>query len=856
MRSLLAVATLAGSFTIAGQKASADGTIVETQRVAGDAANAGIGDPYGIAVAANGDIYAADRAAHRIVKFAPGEANWTLVTAPTGAGEGLDQVFNPTSLMFNAAGDLIISDSGNNRILRWVLGASSATVLAGNGAGADLDQLSSPGQVSFGADGEMYVADSGNNRVMRFDTFGAGTTGTVVAGGNGEGVAPNQLSFPAGVHVDQSGSNPNIYISDSNNQRIMMWIQGDTAGTVVAGTTGVVGFDSTHLSTPQELTFDGTDIYVSDRDNCRVAIVQNDGTLATVAGTVDLDGAPVCDWVSSSVWAPNAAKFFGGQLYIAEYGRISRWDAWDLSGGVVLLGNTSMPNTIVGPYGDAKALQIGPDGGVYVADSEVVRLINPNGGVSSIQIDGRGVGTGLNTIGYAGGVYVDADGSVYIADTGRNRVVKWVLGEAAGVLVAGQEVFVNGAGLDQLSSPIGIDVAADGSVYIADFNNHRVMRWAVGATEGTVVAGGTAGAGLDQLQYPYDAKIGSDGSLFVSDFGNDRVMKYQYDANTDTFASTGSVVAGGNGAGVAANQLGKPQFIALDSADGVYATSAHTSAVSYWAAGAAAGTTVFGNDMVGRPLGIDVDQSGRAWVMDMHQAGVVTQVIDANIAFGTVTAPALGDDPITMPITARTGAYPTLSTNSPTVCDIQSGKVRLLAAGTCSVTATMNDFLWKTTTATTSFSVTAPTTTTAPPTTEPPTTTVPPTTPPTTEPPTTTVPPTTPPTTTPPTTVAPPVTTPPTTTPAPAGKVLSVKCGAAGKYVKCTASKPAGIKKSVKVLYQVVCTNGKFVKSVAVKSAASKVTLTVKTVKGKWTCTATAISGATRWSKSARVTTR
>jgi hypothetical protein len=86
--------------------------------------------------------------------------------------------------------------------------------------------------------------------------------------------------------------------------------------------------------------------------------------------------------------------------------------------------------------------------------------------------------------------------------------------------------------------------------------------------------------------------------------------------------------------------------------------------------------------------------------------------------------------------------------------------------------------------------------------------------------------------------------------------VLSVKCGAAGKYVKCTASKPAGIKKSVKVLYQVVCTNGKFVKSVAVKSAASKVTLTVKTVKGKWTCTATAISGATRWSKSARVTTR
>lgn len=555
MRSLLAVATLAGSFTIAGRQASAEGTIVETQRVAGDAASAGIGDPYGIAVAPNGDIYAADRAANRIVKFAPGETNWTLVTAPTGAGAGLDQVFNPTSLTFDSSGRLIISDSGNNRILRWVLGASSATVLAGNGAGAGLDQLSSPGQVAFGADGEMYVADSGNNRVMRFDTLGAGSTGTVVAGGNGDGNASNQLSFPVGVHVDQTGSNPNIYISDTNNQRIMMWVQGDTTGTVVAGTTGVVGFDSTHLSTPQELTFDGTDIYVSDRDNCRIAVLQNDGTLAAVAGNADADGAPVCDWVTSSVWAPIAAKFYGGQIYIAEYGRISRWDKWDLSGGVVLMGNTALPTPIVSPYGDASAMQIGPDGGVYVADADVVRLINPNGGISSIMVDGRGVGAGLNTIGYAGGVFVDGEGSVYVTDTGRNRVVKWVLGATSGILMAGQENGADGTSVAHLSSPRGMDVAADGSVYVADFANHRIMRWAVGATQGTVVAGGSYGAGLNQLQYPYDVKLGSDGSLFVSDFGNDRVMKFQYDANTDTFAANGSIVAGGNGAGVRLTSL-------------------------------------------------------------------------------------------------------------------------------------------------------------------------------------------------------------------------------------------------------------------------------------------------------------
>lgn len=857
MRSLLAVATLAGSFTIAGRSASAEGTIVETQRVAGDAASAGIGDPYGIAVAANGDIYVADRMASRIVKFAPGATNWTLVTAPTGAGDGLDQVFNPTSLTFNAAGDLIISDAGNNRILRWVLGASSATVIAGGSGGAGLDQLLLPGQVAFGANGEMYVADSGNNRIMRFDSFGAGVSGTVVAGGNGDGNASNQLSFPLGVHVDQTGADPNVYISDTNNQRVVMWVQGDTTGTVVAGTTGVVGFDSTHFSTPQELTFEvtesGTNIYVADRDNCRIALIQGDGTLATVAGNYDIDGNPVCDWVTSSVWAPLSAKIYGGQLYISEYGRISRWDKWDLSGGVVLMGATALPTPIVSPYGDASAMQIGPDGGAYVADGDVVRLINPNGGISSIFIDGRGAGTGLNTIGYAGGLLVDAEGSVFISDSGRNRVVKWALGATEGVLVAGQASGVAGPGVSQLDSPRGIDVGSDGSVYVADFGNHRVVRWANGATEGTVVAGGTAGAGLDQLQYPYDVKVGSDGSLYVADFGNHRVMKFQYDANTDSFATTGSVVAGGNGAGVAPNQLGNPQYIAVDSSDGVYASSAQTASVKYWAAGSSVGTLVFGNDTVGRPLGIDVDPSGRAWVMDMHQYGVVTQVIDANLAFGAVTAPVFGDDPITMPLTARVGAYPVLSTSTPAVCDIQSGKVRLLAAGTCSVTATMNDFLWKNTSVSTSFAVTAPTTTTtAPTTTTPPTTVAPPDT---TTPPTTVAPPTT---TTPPTTVAPPTTTTPPTTvaPVPAGKTLSAKCVASGKYVKCTASKPSGIAKTTKVLYQVVCTNGKYVKSAAVRSAATRVTLTAKTVKGTWTCTATAISGSSRWTKSARVTTR
>ncbi|CAF1578568.1 unnamed protein product, partial [Rotaria magnacalcarata] len=66
--------------------------------------------------------------------------------------------------------------------------------------------------------------------------------------------------------------------------------------------------------------------------------------------------------------------------------------------------------------------------------------------------------------------------------------MKWVEGAKEGVVVAGGQ----GAGnaLTQLSHPFGLFVDTLGTLYVADWGNHRVMRWTQGAKQATVIAGG------------------------------------------------------------------------------------------------------------------------------------------------------------------------------------------------------------------------------------------------------------------------------------------------------------------------------------------------------------------------------
>ena len=148
--------------------------------------------------------------------------------------------------------------------------SSSGVVIAGNnGAGSASNQLNNPMGIFIDVNNAsiLYVVDSGNHRVQQW-TIGA-SSGTTIAGTTGVGgSALNQLNTPRSIIGDSDG---NLFISDTNNHRIVMWTRGATAGVVVAGTNGVAGSLSTTLNFPNGITFDADkNLYVADSNNFRI----------------------------------------------------------------------------------------------------------------------------------------------------------------------------------------------------------------------------------------------------------------------------------------------------------------------------------------------------------------------------------------------------------------------------------------------------------------------------------------------------------------------------------------------------------------------------------------------------------
>ncbi|CAF3578661.1 unnamed protein product [Rotaria sp. Silwood1] len=103
-------------------------------------------------------------------------------------------------------------------------------------------------------------------------------------------------------------------------------------------------------------------------------------------------------------------------------------------------------------------------------------------------------------------------------------------GAKQGIVVAGGQG--KGDGLTQLSSPQGVVVDPLGTVYVADWGNDRIMRWPQGATQGSVIVGGNGKGGQsNQLNWPIGLSFDRDGNLYVVDLGNDRVQKFNIESN-------------------------------------------------------------------------------------------------------------------------------------------------------------------------------------------------------------------------------------------------------------------------------------------------------------------------------------
>lgn len=129
-------------------------------------------------------------------------------------------------------------------------------------------------------------------------------------------------------------------------------------------------------------------------------------------------------------------------------------------------------------------------------------------------------------------IHLDEDrDALYVTDNNNNRIQKFIIGgNGTGVTVAGN--LVSGTGLHQLYQPAGICVTRDGQIlYIADNGNNRIMKWVIGDSSGTIVAGsasGIMGSTSQLLNQPAGVALDpTETYLYVADYGNHRVQRFR-----------------------------------------------------------------------------------------------------------------------------------------------------------------------------------------------------------------------------------------------------------------------------------------------------------------------------------------
>ncbi|HYN69942.1 MAG TPA: SMP-30/gluconolactonase/LRE family protein [Candidatus Eisenbacteria bacterium] len=328
--------------------------------------------------------------------------------------------FSPEHIAIDSLGRVYTTDCLRGRIFR-VGDPGGPVTIAGGGFGSFSDDagpatkalLGCPYDLAFDAAGNLFLADTDNNRVRMVDATGLITTvagsgpigwGLSHPAGDGGPATEARLGGPAGIAFDADG---NLYISDMNNHRIRMvdpsgiitTIAGDGARFPPFGGDGGPAIDAT-LDTPEGIAIDAQgNIYFADTRNNRVRKIDKSGRMSTIAGTGQLasegDEGPAVD---ASLAAPRAvAVDAAGNVYVSE----AVWDTWvsDPTAGEGL-GN--------------RVRRIDPQGIIHAfAGTGEIGFAGDGGPATKAQLNGVNRNFGLA---------VDAAGNVYIADTRNYRI--------------------------------------------------------------------------------------------------------------------------------------------------------------------------------------------------------------------------------------------------------------------------------------------------------------------------------------------------------------------------------------------------------------------------------------------------
>ena len=308
------IAGIAGTYTYGG-----DG---------GQATNANLWGPSGIAIDTLGNIFVADQYSYRIRKIdrlgliTTIAGNGTIGYSGDGGQATNAALKNPTGLVFDRSGNLLFSDQYNHCVRKISTTGIISTIAgtgiqgySGDGGQATLAQLTNTGGLIFDKQGNLYIADLGNGCIRKVDTGGLITTfaGTGLQGYSGDGGLATlaELYAPSSFVIDTIDD---LYVSDEHNNTIRKI---NSLGIINTISTGLA------LNQPEMMALDkARNLYIADYGNNRIVKMNSSGVSSTIVGTgiagYSGDGGQA---YAAELNQPLGIAFDSlGNLYITDYG--------------------------------------------------------------------------------------------------------------------------------------------------------------------------------------------------------------------------------------------------------------------------------------------------------------------------------------------------------------------------------------------------------------------------------------------------------------------------------------------------------------------------------------------------------
>jgi sugar lactone lactonase YvrE len=305
--------------------------------------------------------------------------------------------------------------------------------------------------------------------------------------------------------------------------------------------------------------------------------------LAALAVSALLPTLAVAQTVALPLLPSGIAYDAAGNLYFADTNRNQVFES-TLAGALLVVAGSG----VQGYSGDGGAaigaelnrpqgIAIGPDATLYIADTGNQRIRSVAAGQIATFAGTAGFGGAATvaTFHTPTALAVDASGALLVCDTGNQRILRISAGVATTIAGDGVQGFSGDGGAAtsaELDTPAGVAVARDGRIFIADSHNARLR---VIATDGTITtfagtgqpgySGDGGAATAAELSLPRGVSVTSAGAVLFADSNNQRLRMVNAQGTISTIAGSGVQGATSDGSAATAAALNTPRGVAVSS---------------------------------------------------------------------------------------------------------------------------------------------------------------------------------------------------------------------------------------------------------------------------------------------------